>query len=123
MASIIIIPILIVVIVGLSSYLVHKFVLRDILAKRSINQTLQKYNIKKTPSEIIKEYYENRGERLSHQEIQNIEKHPSRKSVCIAILVYTTDAEVIDEARDRVQIIKKRLWEEHSISCYRINIL
>ncbi len=75
MASIIIIPILIVVIVGLSSYLVHKFVLRDILAKRSINQTLQKYNIKKTPSEIIKEYYENRGERLSHQEIQNIEKN------------------------------------------------
>ncbi|MDH5430646.1 MAG: hypothetical protein OEW78_02030 [Nitrosopumilus sp.] len=75
MASIIIIPILIVVIVGLSSYLVHKFVLRDILAKRSINQTLQKYNIKKTPSEIIKEYYENRGERLSRQEIQNLEKN------------------------------------------------
>ncbi|MDH5665842.1 MAG: hypothetical protein OEY10_06065, partial [Nitrosopumilus sp.] len=75
MASIIIIPILIVVIVGLSSYLVHKFVLRDILAKRSINQTLQKYNIKKTPSQIIKEYYENKGEQISHQEIQNLEKN------------------------------------------------
>jgi len=75
MASIIIIPILIVAIIGLSSYLVHKFVLRDILAKRSINQTLQKYNIKKTPSEIIKEYYDDKGEKLSHQEIQNLEKN------------------------------------------------
>ena len=75
MASIIIIPILIVVIVGLSSYLVHKFVLRDILAKRSINQTLQKYNIKKTPSEIIKEYYDSKGESISHQKIQNLEKN------------------------------------------------
>ena len=75
MASIIVIPILIVAIIGLSSYLVHKFVLRDILAKRSINQTLQKYNIKKTPSEIIKEYYEKKGESLSHKEIQNLEKN------------------------------------------------
>jgi len=75
MASIIIIPILIVAIIGLSSYLIHKFVLRDILAKRSVNQTLEKYNIKKTPSEIIKEYYENKGEQLSHQEIQNLEKN------------------------------------------------
>ena len=75
MASIIIIPILIVAIIGLSLYLVHKFLLRDILAKRSINQTLQKYNIKKTPSEIIKEYHENKGEQLTHQEIQRLEKN------------------------------------------------
>jgi len=75
MASIIIIPILIVAIIGLSSYLVHKFLLRDILAKRSINQTLQKYNIKKTPSEIIKEYHESKGEHLSHKEIQSLEKN------------------------------------------------
>ncbi|MCV0431113.1 hypothetical protein [Nitrosopumilus sp.] len=75
MASIIIIPILIVAIIGLSSYLIHKFVLRDLMAKKSINQTLQKYNIKKTPSEIIKEYYNNKGESLSHQEIQNLEKN------------------------------------------------
>ena len=75
MAAIIIIPILIVTIVGLSSYLIHKFVLRDILAKRSVNQTLQKYNIKKTPSEIIKEYYDFKGERLTHEEIQSLEKN------------------------------------------------
>ena len=75
MAAIIIIPILIVSIVGLSSYLIHKFVLRDILAKRSVNQTLQKYNIKKTPSEIIKEYYDFKGERLTNSEIQSLEKN------------------------------------------------
>jgi DNA-binding MurR/RpiR family transcriptional regulator len=75
MASIIIIPILITTIIGLSSYLVYKFLLRDILAKRSVNQTLQKYNIKKTPSQIIREYYESKGEQISHQEIQNLEKN------------------------------------------------
>ncbi|MGH1568457.1 MAG: hypothetical protein ACRBBZ_04630 [Nitrosopumilus sp.] len=75
MASILVIPILIVVVVGLSSYLIHKFLLRDMLAKRSVNQTLQKYNIKKTPSEIIREYYDSKGEQLSHKEIQNLEKN------------------------------------------------
>ena len=75
MASIFVIPILIVVVVGLSSYLIHKFLLRDILAKRSVSQTLQKYNIKKTPSEIIREYYDSKGEQLSHKEIQNLEKN------------------------------------------------
>ncbi len=75
MASILVIPILIVVVVGLLSYFIHKFLLRDMLAKRSVNQTLQKYNIKKTPSEIIREYYDSKGEQLSHKEIQNLEKN------------------------------------------------
>ena len=75
MASIIIIPILIVVIIGLFSYIVYKFLLRNIIAKRSVNQTLQKYNIKKTPSEIIKEYYDYKGEKLTHAEIQSLEKN------------------------------------------------
>ena len=75
MASIIIIPIVIVAIVGLSGYLVYRFFIYDLLCKRSVNQTLQKYNIKKTPSQIIKEYYNNKGEQISHKEIQNIEKH------------------------------------------------
>ncbi len=75
MASIIIIPILIVTIIGLSSYLIHKFLLRDLLAKRAVNQTFQKYNIKKTPSEIIKEYHGNKGEQLTHHEIQKLEKN------------------------------------------------
>ena len=75
MAAIIIIPILIVAIVGLSSYLAYRFLIYDLYCKRSINKSLQKYNIKKTPSQIIKEYYENKGEQISHQEIQNLEKN------------------------------------------------
>ena len=75
MASVIIIPIIIVAIVGLSGYLVYKFVIYDLLCKRSVKQTLQKYNIKKTPSQIIKEYYNNKGKEISHKEIQNLEKN------------------------------------------------
>jgi len=75
MAAIIIIPILIVAIIGLSSYLAYRFLIYDLYCKRSVNKSLQKYNIKKTPSQIIKEYYENKGEQISHQEIQNLEKN------------------------------------------------
>jgi hypothetical protein len=75
MAAIIIIPILVVVLIAVSSYLVYALLLRDFFSKRSINQTLEKYNIEKTPSQIIKEYYENKGESLSHQAIQKLEKN------------------------------------------------
>ena len=75
MAAIIIIPILVVAIIGLSGYLAYRFLIYDLYCKRSVNQSLQKYNIKKTQSQIIKEYYENKGESISHQEIQNLEKN------------------------------------------------
>ena len=75
MASIIVIPILIVAIVGLSGYLVYKFLIYDLYCKRSVNQTLLKYNIKKTPSQIIKEYYHSKGESISHKEVQVLEKN------------------------------------------------
>ncbi len=75
MAVILIIPILIVTIIGLSSYLAYRFLIYDLYCKRSVNKSLQKYNIKKTPSQIIKEYYENKGENISHREIQHLEKN------------------------------------------------
>ena len=75
MAAIIIIPILVVTVIALSSYLVYKLFLQSLLSKRSLTQTLEKYNIDKPPSQIIKEYYENKGESLSHQEIQKLEKN------------------------------------------------
>ena len=75
MVTFLIIPIFIVIIVGLSGYLVYRFVLYDFLCKRSINQTLRKYNIKKTPAQIIKEYYINKGEQISQKDVQNIEKN------------------------------------------------
>ena len=75
MASVIVIPILIVAIVGLSGYLVYRYFVFDMLCKRSVNQTLQKYNIKKTPFQIIKEYYNKKGENISHKEIESLEKN------------------------------------------------
>ena len=75
MAPVIIIPILVVTVIALSSYLVYKLFLQSLLSKRSLTQTLEKYNIDKTPSQIIKEYYKNKGESLSHQEIQKLEKN------------------------------------------------
>ncbi len=75
MVSVFIIPIFVVIIVGLSGYLVYRLVMYDLLCKRSVKQTLQKYNIKKTPSQIIEEYYNNKGEQMSHKEIQKMEKN------------------------------------------------
>ena len=74
MASPLVIPIVIVAIVGLSGYLVYKYFIYDLMCKRAVNNALQKYNIKKTPFQIIKEYHENKGENISHKEIQNLEK-------------------------------------------------
>ena len=74
MASIIVIPIIIVAIAGLSGYLAYKFVLYDQICKRNVNQTLRKYDIKKTPAQIIKEYYEFKGESKSDREIQKWKK-------------------------------------------------
>ena len=75
MVSVFIIPIFIVIIVGLSGYLVYRLIMYDLLCKRSVNQTLRKYNIKKTPAQIIEEYYNNKGEQISHKEIQKMEKN------------------------------------------------
>ena len=77
-AAVIIIPILIVSIVAISTYLVYQLFLKNFLAKRSISQTLEKYNIQKTPFQIIKEYHENKGENLTHEEIQKLEKNYTR---------------------------------------------
>jgi hypothetical protein len=75
MSAIIIIPILIVAIIGLAGYLAYRFLIHDLYCKMSVTQSLRKYNIKKTPSQIIEEYYENKGEEISHQEVQNLEKN------------------------------------------------
>ncbi|QDI88140.1 hypothetical protein Nisw_00645 [Candidatus Nitrosopumilus sp. SW] len=88
MASIIVIPIIIVAVVGLTGYLVYKFAMYDLLCKRSVNKTLQKYNIQKTPSQIIKEYYDMRGESKSHKEIQNLEKQYRQKEPDQFLIMY-----------------------------------
>jgi len=90
MVSVIIIPIFIVAIVGLTGYLVYRYVLYDLLCKRSVNQTLRKYNIKKTPSQIIKEYYEDKGEEITQKEIRNMEKNYRQKEPEQFLSMYDT---------------------------------
>ena len=75
MVAVLIIPLLIVAVIGVSSYLVYTLLLRDLLSKRSITQTLKKYNIENTLFQIIKESYDNKWESLSRQEIQKLEKN------------------------------------------------
>ena len=79
MVFVVIIPITIVAILGLAGYLIYRFIIFDFLNNKSVNDTLRKYNIKKTPFEIIKEYYQNKGESLSNQEISRLEKQYKRK--------------------------------------------
>jgi len=70
----IVIPLGIVAAVGISGYLLYRYVLYDYFCNRSVNGTLRKYNIKKTQSQIIKEYHENKGEKISEKEISQLEK-------------------------------------------------
>ena len=73
-----IIPISIVAILGISGYLVYRYVIFDILANNAVNNTLRRYNIKKSQHEIIREFNENKGEKLSESEINRLAKHYRR---------------------------------------------
>lgn len=75
MVGVIIIPLAIVAVVGIAAYLIYRFVLYDYFCNRSVNETLRKYNIKKTQFQIIKEYHESKGEKISEKEISQLEKH------------------------------------------------
>ena len=79
MASPLIIPIIIVVIIGLTGYFVYRFLIFDFMCKRDVNQMLQKYNIKKTPAQIIREYYKSKGEQIPHVEVKTLEKKYRQK--------------------------------------------
>lgn len=74
MAPVIIIPLTVVAILGIVGYLIYRYVIFDYLSTKSINDTLRRYKIKKTPFEIIKEYYEKKGEPISDQEISRLER-------------------------------------------------
>ncbi len=71
----IVIPLSIVAVVGIAGYLIYRFALYDYFCNRSVNDTLRKYSIKKTQFQIIKEYHEGKGEKISDKEISQLEKH------------------------------------------------
>ena len=75
MVSPIIIPIVIVAIVGVTGYALYRFVIYDLICNKTVNETLRKYNIKKTQSQIIKEYHQSKGESISEKKVSQLEKH------------------------------------------------
>jgi hypothetical protein len=70
-----IIPILVVAIVGVGGYLIYRFLIYDFICNKSVNDKLFKYNIKKTQSQIIREYHEGKGETISEKKVSQLEKH------------------------------------------------
>jgi len=79
MVAVIIIPLSIVAILGITGYLLYRYVISDFLSNKSVNNTLKKYNINKTQFEIIQEYYEAKGDSISNQEISRLVKQYRRK--------------------------------------------
>ena len=72
--SVIVIPILVVAIVGLVGYLVYRYLIADMSSRRNVSMTLRRYDIDKTPSQIVREYYLLKGQTLSDREVRNIER-------------------------------------------------
>ena len=79
MAFAVIIPITIVGILGISGYLIYRFFIFDYLSNKSVNGTLRRYNINKSQFDIVREYYEHRGEEISFQEINRLVKFYRQK--------------------------------------------
>jgi hypothetical protein len=79
MAFAVIIPITIVGILGIAGYLIYRFVIFDYLSNKSVNDTLRRYNIDKSQFEIVHEYYEHKGEKVSSEEINRLVKFYRQK--------------------------------------------
>jgi len=60
--------------VGLVGYLVYRYLIADMSSRRNVSMTLRRYDIDKTPSQIIREYYLLKGQALSDREVRNIER-------------------------------------------------
>src|SRR3989338_8442287 len=79
MLALILIPLMISATVGIIGYLTYRLVIFDYLCDRSVNTTLRKYDIKKTQFQIIKEYYENKGEVVSEKGISQLARKYRQK--------------------------------------------
>ena len=79
MAFALIIPLTIVGILGIAGYLIYRFVIFDYLSNKSVNDTLRRYHIDESPYDIVKEYYEHKGEPISVEEINRLVKFYRQK--------------------------------------------
>ena len=80
MATALVIPIIVISILGLVIFLLYKLVVYDFICNRSVNRTLSEYKINRTQSEIIKEYFQTKGETISNSKLKQLEKHYRQNS-------------------------------------------
>ena len=95
-----IIPIVLVAILGVSGYLVYRFLINDFVCNRTVNGTLREFNIKKTQFQIIKEYYAFKGEEISDKEILHLQKRYRQREPDKFLAMY-------DSIRDKSDTEKK----------------
>ncbi len=75
MAVALIIPLLLACAAGIGGYLIYRYVVYDAMCKMSVNRILSSYDIRKTPSQIIREFHEIiRGEKISEKQVRMLEK-------------------------------------------------
>jgi hypothetical protein len=90
MVFVIIIPLTIVAVLGITGYLIYSFIVLDFLRNRSLNNTLKKYAIKETPFEIIRKYYQIKGQTLSQKEISRLVKQYKKEEPEQFLAMYDT---------------------------------
>lgn len=83
-------------VVGIVGYLTYRLVVFDLWCNYSVNSTLKKYSIKKTQYEIIKEFYNNKGELLSEKKISQLAKQYRQKEPEQFLAMY-------DSIRDKLE--------------------
>lgn len=74
MASPLIIAIVITAAAGIIGYVMFRYVLRYPMRHRSLVRTLQRYDIDKSPSEIIREYHAHMNKEISESRIRQLER-------------------------------------------------
>jgi len=101
MVIFLIIPLTIVAIIGISGYLVYRFLIKDFVCNRSVNATLKEFNIKKTQYQIIKEYHASKGKEISDKEISFLQKRYRQREPDQFLSMY-------DSIRDKSDTDKKK---------------
>ncbi len=74
MATALIIPLMLAGIAGLAGYLLYRYVVFDAMCKNSVNRILRNYDIRKTPAQIVREFHEIQGEKISESRVKTLVK-------------------------------------------------
>lgn len=96
MLAVILIPLMISAVVGIIGYLTYRLVIFDYWCNHSVNSTLKKYSIKKTQFQIIKEFYDNKGETISEKKLSQLAKQYRQKEPEQFLAMY-------DSVRDKLE--------------------